>query len=53
MDCPDCLREIWNESAGSPDAPGFCECPAIRPRETEYNVLPSDDDPEDELEEEV
>ena len=36
MDCPDCLLEIWTEAAGRPDAPGFCECPVIRPKEYDY-----------------
>jgi len=52
--CPDCLLEIWNESAGSPDSPGLCECPAIRPQPTgEYDTPLSDEDSEEELEEEL
>lgn len=29
--CRDCLLEKWTEeSVGSPDGPGFCECPTLK-----------------------
>ncbi len=42
--CPDCQLEKWNVSAGDPDAPGFCECPVLKPDPYIYD---EEDDPEE------